>query len=212
MNSLDSGAVSPTAARIYGAAAIVAPILLLASTVTYITAGDGINDGVLGGTIGVWSCFALAIAFVGLLRLLEPAAPKAAPILTIVALTGFAAGVAFNVQAIFTAYFGPQIDDFMDTVDGSDAIAVLAFLPWGWFAPVTFAATGIVLWRTRSTTRWSAGLLVAAGVLFIASRPARIDPLAVISDVVLILALAPIGWSIVTRRTTSALAPSPATT
>ncbi len=210
MSTLDPTALSPAAARICGAAAIIAPILLLASTVTYITAGDGINDGVLGGTIGVWSCFALAIAFVGLLRLLEPAAPTAAPVLTIVALTGFAAGVAFNVQAIFTASFGPQIDDFMDTVEGSDAIAILAFLPWGWFAPVTFAATGILLWRTRGTNHRSAGLLTAAGVLFIASRPARIDPLAVISDVVLILALAPIGWSILTRRITPAVAPSPA--
>lgn len=196
MPTLAGGPISPMAARVYGWAAIAAPILLLLSTVTFITEGDGINDGVFGGTIGVWSCFALAVAFAGILRILEPAAPTAAPILTAVGLTGFAAGVAFNVQAIFTAHFGPEIDDFLDTVDGSDTIAILAFLPWGLLTPVTLAATGAVLWRTRSVPRRSAGLLMVGGVLFVASRPARIEPLAVLADCTLVAALAPIGWTI----------------
>ena len=119
-------------------------------------------------------------------------------------------GVAFNVQAIFTAHFGPQIDDFMEVVEGSDLIAILAFLPWGWLVPVIFAATGIVLWRTRTVPRWSAGLLVAAGVLFIASRPARVDALAVVGDCVTILAMVPIGWSILARVREATPVPAPA--
>lgn len=202
MNTFDSRSVSPTAGRILGAALIAAPIVLLASTVAFITEGSGINNGVLGGTIGVWSCFALALAFIGLLRLVEPAAPTAAPILTIVAVIGFVAGAAFNVHAIFSATSGTEIEKFFENVEGADAIAILAFLPWGWFAPVTFAATGILLWRTCSTPRSTAALLVAAGVLFISSRPARIEPLAVVGDVTLILALVPLGWSILLRRNT----------
>lgn len=200
MNNLDTHAISPTAARITGWALVIAPILLLASTVAYIAHGAGINDGVLGGTIGVWSGFAFIVAFAGLLRLVEPTAPRAAPILALIAATGWAAGIAFNVQAIFVSLFGPDIDQFMDTVDGTDSLAILAFLPWGWFAPISLLAIGILLWRTDIVPRTSSALLIAGAVLFLASRPARIDPVAVLADCVVILALAPIGWAILTGR------------
>lgn len=202
MTSTTSSSLSPFAARIYGTAAVLAPLVLLASTLAYITAGDGINDGVLGGTIGVWSCFTLAIALVGVLRLLEPAAPKAAALLTAFTLIAFSGGVAFNITAIYLATFG---NDFLEAgLQGGDAIGVLAFLPWGLLTPLTFVLVGIMLWRTRTVDWWSGALLVAGGILFVASRPARIDPLAVTADIVLALALIPIGWTMLTRtRSTS---------
>lgn len=201
MTSNPSGSLGPAAARIYGTAAILAPLFLLASTLAYITAGDGINDGVLGGTIGVWSAFTLAIALVGVLRLLEPAAPKAAPLLTAMAVIAFSGGVAFNISAIYLATFG---NDFMESdLQGGDAIGVLAFLPWGLLTPLTFVLVGILLWRTRTVEWWSGALLIAGGILFVASRPARIDPLAITADLVLVLALAPIGWAMLTRARTT---------
>lgn len=186
---------SPRAARVYGFAAILAPVLLMASTIAYIAAGEGINHGVLGGTIGVWSCFALLVAFVGILRMLEARAPSAAPILTVVALIGFSAGVAFNVDAIFTAVAGPAADALLDGAFEAAPIAILAFLPWGWFAPLSLVLVGAFLWRTGTTAPWSGALLVAGGVLFVASRPARINWLVLVADSVLIAALVPIGWA-----------------
>lgn len=206
----DSLSSLPTAsARVYGTAIVLAPLLLLASSIAYITEGASINDGVLGGTIGVWSVFAFAIAFVGILRVLEPRAPRAAPLLTVLALTGFGAGVAFNVLAILTPVFGPEINTFIEDVDGSNAIAILAFLPWGWFAPLTFVLTGIMLWRTGTFARSVAGLLVVGGVLFIASRPEKIDALALIADTALIAALVPIGWALLTAGRPVGAAPAP---
>jgi hypothetical protein len=198
--------LTPFAARVFGIALIIAPLLLLASTIAYITEGDGINNGVLGGTIGVWSVFALAIAFIGLFRLLEPHAPRAAVVLTVIAVTGCAAGVAFNIQATFTALYG--IDIMQDgALTGLDLISIFAFLPWGWFVPITFIATGIVLWRTRVVARHTAILFIAGGVLFVASRPEQINVLAIVSDIVILLALGPIGWAALTEGR----APQPAT-
>lgn len=209
------GSLSPFAARVFGIAIIVGPLLLLASTVAYVTAGEGVNEGVLGGTVGVWSVLALGIAFVGLLRLVEPHAPRAAVVLTVIALIGFPAGVAFNVDAVFVGLIPDLRDEIDDAMTGGDAIAIFAFLPWGLFAPLTLVLTGIVLWRTRAVARWSAILLVAGGVLFVASRPERIDVLAVIADLVIIAGMAPIGWALLSGagRTASrapAIAPTPA--
>lgn len=195
MNSTTT--LNPMAARVYGWAIIVAPLLLLASTAAYLSVGGGINDGVLGGTIGVWSCFAFAIAFVGILRLLEPSAPRIAPILTAVALMAFAGGgVAFNIQALNLGAFG---NDFLETnLDGADAVGIFAFLPWGLFVPLTFVLTGIMLWRTRAVARWSSALFIASGIMFVSARPARIDVLALTADAVIVLALVPIGWAMLT--------------
>jgi len=196
--------LTPFAARIYGTATIAAPLLLLASTLAFVTEGEGINEGVLGGTIGVWSAFAFAVAFVGILRLIEPSAPRAAAALTVLALIGFTAGVAFNVDAIYVALI-PEltVERLNDAMTGGDAIAILAFLPWGWFVPLTFVLTGVMLWRTHTVAPWSGILLIIGGILFVASRPERINALALTGDVVRVVALAPIGWAMLTGLRTA---------
>jgi hypothetical protein len=189
----------PTLARITGIAAILAPLILLLSSVAYLTAGGGaVNDGVLGGTIGVWSVIALAIASVGVCRLAEPRAPRAAPIINAIALAGFTAGAGWNVQAIYIERYDV---DFVNDPDlgGSDLIGILAFLPWGWMAPLGFILMGWLLWRTGSVPTWTAGLLALGGVLFVAGRPAQIDVIVIATDVVLTVALVPIGMRILSQ-------------
>ncbi len=196
---------SPTTVRIAGIAAVTGPILMLASTVAFITDGDGINDGRVGGMIGVWSCFAFLIAFVGIYRALEPAAPRAAPIMMVVILIGCAAGVGFNIDAILAAEFGR---DVLDTLREDNAGVLFAYLPWGLFFPTGLIGTGILLWRTGVLSRVTGGLLVAGGVLFVSARPARIYPLAILGDFLLVAALLPVGWALLTahRRPSSARA------
>lgn len=186
--------------RVYGVAAILAPLLLMASTIAYIVEGEAINHGTLGGVLGVWSSFALVIAFLGILRLLEPRAPRAASALTVLAATGFSAGVAFNVDAIFAAAAGPNAEGALNTAAESNPVALLAFLPWGWFVPLSFILIGSFLWRTRTTAWWTGALMIVGGVLFVASRPERINMLALAADGALVLALVPIGWAMLTSR------------
>ncbi|HEX6027080.1 MAG TPA: hypothetical protein VFZ00_34090 [Solirubrobacter sp.] len=187
--------MSETMHRAFGAAAIAAPLLLLASTIAFMTAGDGINDGVLGGTLSVWAVIAFGIALVGVLRLLEPHAPRAAALLTLTAIAGVAGGAAFSVGGVYAPIYDLGPDAPLDAVEGADAIAAFAFLPWGWLIPFTLTLTGILFWRTAAIPRTQAVLLIAGGVLFVAGRPARIEPVAVVTDLVLVAALVPIGWA-----------------
>lgn len=198
-------AASAATTRITSGAAIAAPILLLASTVAYITDGGGINDGVVGGTIGVWSCLAFVLAFTGIHRALEPHSPRAAPILMAVTVLGCAAGVGFNIDAILAEAFGR---DAVDTALEDHPFALLAYLPWGWCFPAGLIGTGVLMWRTRVVSRLTAGLVAAGGLLFVSSRPARVDALAVLGDVVLVLALVPIGWALLGNARRAADAPT----
>lgn len=202
--------LTPPSRRVFGAATIAGPLLLLASTIAFLTAGDGINDGVLGGTVSVWAVITMGAALVGLLRLLEPHAPRAAALLTLTAIAGVAGGAAFSVDGIYHPLFGLGPDDPFNAFQGADAIAILAFLPWGWLIPFTLTLSGVMFWRTGAVIpRRSAALLIAGGVLFVAGRPARIDPIVVVTDLVLIAALVPIGWNMLKARTAPA-APQPA--
>lgn len=183
------GSLTPFAARFTGVAAITGGALLLLSTVAFVTVGGGVNDGVLGGTITVWAVFALAVAFVGICRLLEPARPRLAQWLTLVAVIGFVAGGGFGLQAIHLEAFGDggYLDD--EAAIEAAPIGLLAYLPWGWFTPLTFVLAGVVLWRAGVVPWWNGTLLILGGILFISARPARIDALAILTDVVLLAAL-----------------------
>lgn len=188
VDTMPDNGFSPVFARVTASAGVLGALCLLVSTVLYITDGRGINDGVLGGTVGVWSCIGLAIGSVGVFRLLEPRAPKAAPIAGAVALAGLSSGTAFNVQALYLAKYD---QDFLaDVTAGSDNdwFGFFAFLPWGWMAPVGFVLIGWLVWRTAVARPWAGGLFVLGGVLFVTGRPARIDAIAIATDVVLVLA------------------------
>lgn len=86
--------------RMFGVALIAGLALLLVSTVLYITAGEGVNHGVAGGTVGVWACFALVIGYVGLARSFEPRAPKASLVLAVLAVIGLMTGYGRRVPAV----------------------------------------------------------------------------------------------------------------
>lgn len=191
---------SPTAARAYGVAAIVAPLLMLGSTLAFL-GEKGINNGVVGGTIGVWSGFAFVVAFAGVYRMIEPRMPRVGPIFMVVTLIGFATGAAFNVQAMYLDAYGTDLltDVTEGGVSGAPVLGAFAFLPWGWLVPVGLVATGVLLWRSRTAPVWSAALLAVYGVLFVIARPERIDALAVAADVLLLAAMLPIGVAMLRR-------------
>jgi hypothetical protein len=205
----DPNALPRPSIFVFGVALILGPVLMLTSTIAFIVAGDGMNQGVLGGLFGVWAAIIMAIAFVGLLRLLEVNAPRAAAILTVTAIIGFGSGVAINVDVITSSLVGPELDAAIDdALVGTDALAILAFFPGGLLVPITIIATGIMLWRTQTFPKWIGALLALAGVLFIIGAPERIAAIVLASDIALIAALFPIAWTMLTGGRVPSPAPA----
>ena len=182
-------------------AAILGPLLLLASTVAYVTAGEGMNDGEVGGAIQVWAMILITIAAVGLTRMLEDDMPRGSVALFVLVIIGGAAGVGFGIDSM-------QVDVF-DTValqESDSALAPIALNVPGLIYPLAFIALGVSLFKTGAVSPVLAILFAVAGLLFPASRIADVTALALIADGVLVVALGGIGLSLLSRP-----APTPAT-
>ncbi|WP_420112985.1 hypothetical protein [Pseudactinotalea sp.] len=191
MIASSTGVVAAPPATLPGffrAAMAAAPVLLLASTVAFITLGAGINHGLVGGVVTIWSVLAFAVAFVGCARILELRMPRGSRFVTFGAAALAVGGAAFGIDAIYADVL--LTDHQIDAAAAVDAhpLSALAYLPWGWFMPITCIVTGALLWRARLLPWWHGLAFALGGVLFVTGRPARIDAVAIITDLVLIAA------------------------
>lgn len=171
---------------------MAAPALLLASTIAYVANGEGMNDGEAGGAIQVWAMIAYAVTVVGLSRLLDADAPRAADVLLVAGLVGTAGGVAYGIDSIQAALVGGESLQEMGSAAASLALQVPGVL-----FPLGLAALGVVLLRNGLVTRWTGTGLVVGALLFPASRIPDVEVLAIASDLVLLAALVPFGWALV---------------
>lgn len=186
---------------LYPVAMVAAPLLLLASTIAFLTVGGGINDGILGGVLTVWSVVALALALLGCSRLVEASMPRGAQVLTFGAVSVAVGGAGFGIAAIYVQLLR---DDFgIDGVAAFDAhpLGILALLPWGWFMPISCVLAGALFWRSGILPWWHGVLFILGGVLFVTSRPAQIAPIAIATDLVLVAAFAGLGLRLLAQRT-----------
>lgn len=188
---------------LYPFAMLAAPVLLLASTIAFIAVGGGINDGVAGGVITVWAVIAFTLAFVGCARLLEPWMPRGAQVVTFGAAAVAVGGAGFGITGIYQQIL--REDHGIDGVAVFDAHAfgLLALLPWGWFMPLTCILVGALLWRAQLLPWWHGALFILGGVLFVTGRPARIDAVAVTTDLILLAAFAGLGLRVLASRRTT---------
>jgi hypothetical protein len=177
-----------------GGAMIAAPVLTLASTLAYIV-GDGMNADAVGGTLQVYAVVATALAIIGLTRLLEAPLPRVSTMLTVLGMLAVAGGVAFGIDSI--VYANDPVAALSEQETAAAGLAL--FLP-GITYPLTFIGIGLSLAKTGVTARWSGLTLALGGLLFPMSRIPSIEALAVVADVVMLVGLASIGWSVLTGR------------
>jgi hypothetical protein len=178
--------------RLTGAATVAAPVLLLGSTISYVSAGKGMNDGEAGGTIQVWAMIAFALVTVSLARLLERAAPRAAATLSVVGLIGAAGGVGYGIDSIQAAIF-----DTGSIQETDSAVAPLALQLPGVLFPLSLIGLGVMLARTGTVAPWSGWTLAAGALLFPLSRIPDVEALAVAADALLVIALVPLGLQMI---------------
>jgi hypothetical protein len=139
----------PAHRRLFAAAMMLGPVLLLASSVAF-AAGDGLNKDELGGALLVYAFVALTLVTIGIARAVEPALPRASAALLAFAVLGCGAGVGFGIESIHAALPGGTSLEDADSAAGTLAL----FLPGAIF-PLSFAALGVALWRARVSPRAS---------------------------------------------------------
>ena len=170
--------------RLWGRSMIAAPVLLLASTVAY-TLGGGFNDDSTGGVIQIFA-FALWIpVLVGLTELVGRSFPRAAALLMLLGAIGLAGGFGYGLDSIHQAETGNSAEDF--------TAGPLALQLPGALFPLTMVSLGIALVKARVQPVWAGYLLAIAAILFPASRIPSVEALGIASDLLFLIALAPLG-------------------
>jgi hypothetical protein len=185
-----------------GTAGVLAPLLLLASTLAFMANGKGLSEGEVGGTLELWAFVAFGVALAGLARVLEPVNARVAAVVTGLGVLGAAGGAAYGLDAIASGAFHVSVQDV------GAGVTPLALRVPGVAFPLALVVLGVALARhelVRPVAAWS---LVAAAVLFPAARIPDSIPVAVASDVLNVVAVGSIGLSLLGRARVELRAPA----
>jgi hypothetical protein len=180
--------MTPTS-RLTAITSIAGPALLLASTIAYALGGDGLNEGQLAGALHVWAFIVYGVALVGLVRLVETGAAHAAAALTTTAVIGCVGGALYGMDGIQNAVTGRGIV-------GSAATPFVLRIP-GVLFPVTLVALAVLLRRLARVAPGGVYALVAAAVLFPASRIGNVVALAAASDLLGLIGMSLLASAVV---------------
>jgi hypothetical protein len=176
--------------RVSGTAALLAPVLLLASTVAFATLGGGIGVGAVAGVALVFAMIMFAIALVGLARRAEPVAPRATAAVTAFGLAGTAGGVGFGIDSIQAQLFGtPGLDEV--------SLAGVIALRVGVLFPLSMIALAVLLGVTGRAPRALAATLAVAAALFPVARIGGLLPVGIASDLLFVAAMGGLGLGLI---------------
>jgi hypothetical protein len=182
-----TGAATSPTDRLMRSAAIVGPIALGAASVAWL-AGD--DHAELRGILTFWAIPFLALAAYGLAGRLEGRSPVGRAVVTALIAIGACAGAGFATEINMVEHFGVERLMEQDTPSAFLALGI----PGPMF-PLGFVILGLLSFRHRTMPRAQALLLVAGGLLFPASRIPELPGLAIVADLLLLVALAPVAVS-----------------
>lgn len=200
-----------TERTVVGLALILAPLLLGISTFFW---QDG-QLGITGGTIQVYSFMLWIPAMLGLQSLLRNAMPTFAAWSIVLIGIVAVAGANFGLDGVYlegiSNLTGAPTDP--DTVHAAISPATeLVLLGPGLLFPLTLLLFGFFAWRTHTAPPLFAILLCIGAIGFPTSRVPRIELVAHIADLLLLIGAAGIGWTILQGRTLAQPLAAPATT
>lgn len=191
--------------RLTTAAIFLAPLLIVASTIAYSLAG-GMNRGEVGGALQVYAYSVFGIAIVGLVIPLRHRLPRTAAGALGLGLITAATGASYGADSMWAAVTGmPQLVD-----QGNGTVGFVAMAPPALTLVLTFVILGVAYARTGLAPAPIGYLLALVGPMFPAGRATNILPIALTTDVLLLIALFGIGRAILARPAQAAPARVPA--
>lgn len=193
--------------RVFGVCMIVAPVLLLLSSVAYWMDG-GPGSSTLGATVQVYALFLFIPVVLGLTRLMWDPAPRLAVAARLLAILGCVGGVGYGVARAFQAAaeqagVGEAALAELARIYGSGLPLTLNLN--GLIFPLSMALLGIVLWQTRAVPAWAGIVLALAGMAFPIGRIPNVEVLYYVADGLFVVSL---GWIGLRRLSSPAGEPS----
>jgi len=173
----------------YGMALIIAPILFAASTFFWIKG----EYSVAAATLGIVSLFFWIPALTGAFSLLKNKMPRYATYGLWIAVFGCISGVCFMFLGYLTIIFNISHTEYLQKLSEYPVSSQLLLFATGPLFPLSLLVLGITLLRTKAVAAWIAILLFIGAIAFPASRIPRIEWIAHIADLLLLIPTAAIG-------------------
>jgi hypothetical protein len=179
--------------KLWGLSLILAPALFATSTFFWVRTNGRVEYGVTGGTLIAIATVFWIPAFIGLFDLVKERMPRYATWGLLVAIYGCMGGAAFGLEGLFAEAFTiPHDMRRAAWAQFATAFNLIFFWPGPLF-PLSLLALGAMVIRTRSIPLWAGLLLCIAAIAFPVSRIPRIQLLAHLADVLLLVPLAYTG-------------------
>ncbi|WP_335991933.1 hypothetical protein [Glycomyces sp. MUSA5-2] len=159
---------------------------LLGATATFLWESD--RYGVTASTVLMCSTVAWIYGLLAVWTRIGERRPWLGALGSLLALAGFAGGMAFSLQGFFEGIFGVSgPDSLAAAAEHPVASAVVLWIPGPAF-PLALCALGAALLWTRLAPLWLGLLLIASGALFPLSRISRTESLAHAADLLILAA------------------------
>lgn len=180
--------------QVYGASLLLAPLLMGASTFCW----RGSAVGITGGTLSVLAAVFWIAGLLGLVEWIRPHRRVTAAVMTVVVIY---AGIAFNnfaMEGIYGEAFqiagGGELSRPQLRLAFGPASLLLVMLVPGLLFPLSIVVLPVLLWRLKAIPAWCMILLCLGGLSFPMGRIPRIQAIAHVTDLVMLVGLAPVAW------------------
>ncbi|GAA1764315.1 hypothetical protein GCM10009834_22720 [Streptomonospora arabica] len=176
--------------RLQAAALFLGPVIFAVSPFFW----TGGHYGVNGGMLIALSMVPWVYGLIGEYERIREHVPNVAGIWLLILLVGMFGSIAFGLQGFFEGTFGL---DGRAALEGFDDYPPQGFLVlWlpGPVFPLALLTFGLIIGWTRTSPLWVAALICLAAVAFPAGRALRLEWVAYIVDVLVIIPFAQLAW------------------
>lgn len=176
--------------RLQAVALFLGPVIFAASPFFWV---DG-HYGVTGGMLIALSTVPWVYGLIGEYEQFRERVPVLAGLWLLLLLVGMFGSIAFGLQGFFEGVFGISDRTSLAVLDGYPPQSLFVLWLPGPTFPLALLAFGVILGRTRMSPRWVAVLLCFAAIIFPLARVLRLDWVAYIADLLMLLPFCHLAW------------------
>ncbi|PWU56763.1 hypothetical protein DLJ47_04990 [Micromonospora sp. S4605] len=176
--------------RLQAAALLLGPLIFAASPFFWIDGHYGVN----GGMLIALSMVPWVYGLIGEYERLRECAPRAAGLWLLLLLIGMFGSITFGMQGFFEEVFGMVDRTALDQLEDYPPQSLFVLWLPGPTFPLSLLVFGILLGWTRLSQRWVAALICLAAIAFPVGRVLRLEWVAYLVDLLVIVPFSQLAW------------------